>query len=79
MLICDICKKERPCSKITIPYTFECKAFQTKTVDMCHNCARVLDSRRAIATIAFIDNLEEAEVLEKLYLLLPVHAEGEDE
>lgn len=79
MIICDICKRERPCSKITIPYTFSCKAFQTKTVDMCEHCARILDARRAIVTIGFIDNLTEDEALKKLYWELPKHTNGENE
>ena len=70
--------RERPCSKITLPYTFSCKAFQTKEYDICSHCARILDIRTNITKIAFIENKPEEEILRELYYFeLPLHAEGE--
>ena len=75
MILCDICKKEKKCTKMNLVYTYACKAFQTKEYDICRECATVLDNRRAVTTIAFIQNKTELETLKELHLYMPLHEE----
>ena len=75
MIICDICKRERPCTKIVLPYTFECRAFQTKEYDICSHCKEILALRETITKISFINNNPEQKTLQSLHIELPLHAE----